>query len=155
MEGLRRAGLVMVLGVVALVQAAAAAGAAQDRLPAIIAAYLDVQGQLAADKTDTVPAQAKVIVEEARAMGASGQAMAGTAADLAKAATLEDARKAFGPLSEAVIAAASAAGWKGLDEVKVAYCPMVRRSWLQKDEAIRNPYYGKAMSNCGEFKPKS
>ena len=24
----------------------------------------------------------------------------------------------------------------------VAYCPMVRKPWLQKDETIANPYYG-------------
>jgi hypothetical protein len=30
---------------------------------------------------------------------------------------------------------------------------MVRKSWLQRDAKIRNPYYGTAMSSCGEFKP--
>jgi hypothetical protein len=39
--------------------------------------------------------------------------------------------------------------------VKLAYCPMVRGSWLQKDETIRNPYYGKGMLTCGEFKDKA
>ena len=29
---------------------------------------------------------------------------------------------------------------------------MVKRSWLQKDEKIRNPYYGSTMLECGEFK---
>ena len=36
--------------------------------------------------------------------------------------------------------------------MKIAYCPMVRQSWLQKDEKIRNPYYGSTMLECGEFK---
>jgi hypothetical protein len=36
--------------------------------------------------------------------------------------------------------------------VKVAYCPMVRKSWLQKDGTISNPYYGSSMQTCGEFK---
>ena len=45
-------------------------------------------------------------------------------------------------LSDAVVAAAKAEGWKDLGDVKLAYCPMVKQSWLQKDEKIRNPYYG-------------
>jgi hypothetical protein len=37
--------------------------------------------------------------------------------------------------------------------VKVAYCPMARKSWLQKSGTIQNPYYGTAMSDCGRFVP--
>jgi hypothetical protein len=37
------------------------------------------------------------------------------------------------------------------DEVKVAYCPMVQKYWLQKGEKIRNPFYGKQMSDCGRI----
>ena len=38
------------------------------------------------------------------------------------------------------------------DGVKLAYCPMVKASWLQKGDTIRNPYYGSAMLECGEFR---
>lgn len=145
-----RAGLVVVLSM--LVPGLAAA---QDRLPAIVAAYLDVQARLADDQTDGIAAQARAIGEQAGAMGAPGERIAAAAARLEKASTLEAAREAFAPLSDAVVAAASAAGWKGLDAVKLAYCPMARHSWLQKGDAIRNPYYGKAMANCGEFRAKS
>jgi hypothetical protein len=31
---------------------------------------------------------------------------------------------------------------------------MVNRSWLQKGEKIRNPFYGSAMLTCGEIKGK-
>jgi alpha-beta hydrolase superfamily lysophospholipase len=127
---------------------------AQDRLPAIVAAYLDVQASLAADRTDGTAANARTIGEQAREMS-NGSAIAEAAASLEKASTLAAARTAFGPLSEAVVAAATAAGWKGLDDVKLAYCPMARHSWLQKEDAVRNPYYGKAMANCGEFRAKS
>ena len=37
------------------------------------------------------------------------------------------------------------------DGVKIAYCPMVKKYWLQKGDTIRNPYYGKAMSDCGRL----
>ncbi len=30
---------------------------------------------------------------------------------------------------------------------------MVKRSWLQRGERVRNPYYGASMLTCGELKP--
>jgi hypothetical protein len=36
--------------------------------------------------------------------------------------------------------------------VKVAFCPMVHKPWLQASAAIENPYYGKSMSTCGSFR---
>jgi len=38
-------------------------------------------------------------------------------------------------------------------DVKVAYCPMARKYWLQKGEAIKNPFYGQSMSDCGRINP--
>ena len=35
--------------------------------------------------------------------------------------------------------------------VQEAYCPMADANWLQKEDAIINPYFGKKMLNCGEF----
>lgn len=32
----------------------------------------------------------------------------------------------------------------------VAYCPMAKRSWLQPQGEIGNPYYGQSMPSCGE-----
>ncbi len=37
----------------------------------------------------------------------------------------------------------------------VAYCPMAKKAWLQKEgEAIGNPYYGQEMPRCGSFVAK-
>lgn len=30
------------------------------------------------------------------------------------------------------------------------YCPMQKASWISKDEAIKNPYYGSQMPTCGK-----
>ena len=49
------------------------------------------------------------------------------------------------------MAYAKASGASVGDEVKVAYCPMVRKYWLQKGETIQNPFYGRAMSDCGRI----
>jgi len=38
------------------------------------------------------------------------------------------------------------------DPVYQQYCPMKKASWLSKDKAIKNPYYGSAMLTCGSVK---
>jgi Protein of unknown function (DUF3347) len=37
-------------------------------------------------------------------------------------------------------------------EANEYYCPMLKKTWLQKDSKITNPYAGKDMANCGEKK---
>ena len=127
---------------------------ASEILKAVVAPYLEVQAQLAADKVDGIKASAAAISTAASSLGKPGEAIVEAAKALEQAADLDAAREAFGPLSGAVIAAAKAEGWTGFDDVKVAFCPMVNRSWLQKGEEIRNPFYGSAMLTCGEIKGK-
>ena len=101
--------------------------------------------QLATDKFDGIKAPAAALAARAEGLGEAGAGMAKAARTVGNAPDLKAARDAFGGLSDAVIAAAKAEGWKDLSDVKLAYCPMVQRSWLQKDEKISNPYYGSAM----------
>ena len=68
-------------------------------------------------------------------------------------ADLKAVREAFGPLSDAVVAAAKADGWTDVSGLKLAYCPMVKHTWLQTADSLQNPYFGKAMPTCGEFRP--
>jgi hypothetical protein len=124
---------------------------ASDAMKAIVGSYLDIQAKLAADKTDGIKPAAQAIADQASRMGAAGEAMAKAAATIGDAADLKAARAAFGDLSDAVIAAGKAEGWKDVPDVKTAYCPMVKKSWLQKEPDIRNPYYGTAMLTCGSF----
>ena len=37
------------------------------------------------------------------------------------------------------------------ERMKVVYCSMAKKSWLQRHEKIANPYHGKMMSGCGEI----
>jgi Cu(I)/Ag(I) efflux system membrane fusion protein len=127
-------------------------GPASDAMKAIVGSYLEIHAQLAADKVNALKTPADAIVAKASEMGAGGAAMAAAAKTVGGATDLKTAREAFGALSDAVIAAAKAEGWKDLSDVKLAYCPMVNRSWMQKGEKIRNPYYGAGMLECGEFK---
>jgi Cu(I)/Ag(I) efflux system membrane fusion protein len=140
------------LAIAAMVLVAGVSQAASEAMKAVVGSYLEIQAQLASDKMDGVKASATALATRAGALGDAGAAMAKTARIVADAPDLKAARDAFGPLSDAVIAAARAEGWKDLGDVKLAYCPMVKRSWLQKDAKINNPYYGTAMATCGEFK---
>jgi len=128
---------------------------ASDAMKAIVGSYLEIQGRLAVDKVDGIKPAARAIGEQAARMGAEGAAIVKAAKSVEDAADLKTAREAFGPLSDAVIAAGTAEGWKDLPDLRVAYCPMVKKSWLQKDDAIKNPYYGSGMLTCGEIKKKT
>jgi hypothetical protein len=125
---------------------------ASDAMKAIVGSYLEIHAQLATDKFDGIKGPAAALATRAEGLGEAGAGMAKAARTVGNAPDLKAARDGFGGLSDAVIAAAKAEGWKDLSDVKLAYCPMVRRSWLQKGEKISNPYYGSAMLTCGEFK---
>jgi hypothetical protein len=118
----------------------------------VVAAYLDIQAQLAGDMMETVKARARTIGEQAGQMGEAGAPLAAASAELEKAGDLKAAREAFAGLSDAVIAAAKAGGWTNVKDLKLGYCPMVKRSWLQAAATVQNPYYGRAMATCGELK---
>ena len=137
--------------VVASVLAGGTAVQASDALKAIVGSYLDIQAKLATDKVDGIKPAAEAIAAQAARLGTDGDALVKSATAVAAAADLKTARTAFGDLSDAVIAAGKAEGWKDVPEAKVAYCPMVKKSWVQKEAEIRNPYYGSAMLTCGSF----
>jgi Cu(I)/Ag(I) efflux system membrane fusion protein len=125
---------------------------ASDALKAVVGSYLDIQAKLASDKIDDIKPGAQAIGQQASRLGPGGEALVKAAKQVEQAADLKAARAAFGDLSDAVIAAGTAEGWKDVPDVRVAYCPMVKKSWVQKEETVRNPYYGAAMLTCGEFK---
>jgi hypothetical protein len=140
---LRALALALVLAVLGL-----APPASSGEVPtAIIDSYLKIQSALAADRADGVPAVARVLAADARALGASGSRTQQAAAALAATSDLTGARTAFGELSDALIALVGAE----VRGVRKAYCPMVKKFWLQKSAQIENPYYGSEMLRCGSF----
>ena len=74
------------------------------------------------------------------------------AVQLASATEIDDARTKFATLSEAIDAYMTGLHLKAPEGVRVAVCPMVQKPWLQKGEAIENPYYGKEMLTCGSLR---
>lgn len=128
-----------------------AAGAA-DIAPGIIDPYLRIQSALAADKMEAVKADAAEIATAAASIGADAKALETAARELERAGNLKATRTAFGKLSDALIRYADRTNSSLGADLVVAYCPMVRRSWVQRGTAIRNPYYGPQMLECGEVK---
>ena len=68
-------------------------------------------------------------------------------ADLSKSKSLDEARAAFGKLSDKAVKLAA-----GQSGYYVAHCPMKNKDWVQTSTAIANPYGGKEMISCGEIK---
>ena len=68
---------------------------------------------------------------------------------------VEEQRKQFGFLSEALINSLKAFGIKGTP-LYVMHCPMAfgnqGADWLSNEEQIRNPYFGDKMMKCGAVK---
>jgi hypothetical protein len=98
-----------------------------------------------------VVAQAKALRDAAAALGEPAAAIAAAAGDLAQQTNIGEARTAFGVMSEALVASVNNGAVVLGAGNRVGYCPMVRKSWLQKDGPVANPYYGQKMLTCGEL----
>jgi hypothetical protein len=118
----------------------------------IVDPYLRIQSALAADSVEAVKANAGEIATAASALGAPAMKIDTAAIQLASAADLEDARSKFGVLSEAIDTYMTGLHLTPPEGVRVAYCPMVRKPWMQQAGTIDNPYYGKQMLTCGSFR---
>ena len=115
----------------------------------LAAPYLHIQLALANDSLDGVADAATTMAREATTMGDAARPI-GTAAQAVSAASdITTARAAFGALSDALIAYGEKVGF---GDLRVAYCPMARKSWLQTAGELRNPFYGSVMLNCGIFR---
>ena len=117
----------------------------------LVAAYLTIQEQLAADSAEGVVRSANRLAAAARGLAEKKehakelQAIA-RAAEGMNGTEVDTLRAAFAPVSLAM-AIYSAEVELGPE---LLYCPMKKAYWLQKDEEIRNPYYGKSMLTCGQ-----
>jgi protein SCO1/2 len=131
--------------------APAAPRAGEINVGPVLTAYLAIQRALAADSLAGVKDRARDILVDGEKSGPAGQPVAAAARAFERVTDLASARAAFGTLSDAMLSTAKRAG-RPLDAgVKVAYCPMARKYWLQTGETLDNPYYGATMRTCGRF----
>jgi Cu(I)/Ag(I) efflux system membrane fusion protein len=115
--------------------------------------YIQVQRALAEDSLEGISGTAVAMVKAIQGDSAKmlpaklGQEVEA----LSKAKDLEAARAAFKPLSASLIQYLK--DQKGPSGTyHEVYCPMAKASWLQTAKTIMNPYMGKEMIHCGEFK---
>ena len=143
---------VTVVSFILAVFALAGSALAADLPATLVDPYLRVHTALASDKTETVKADAGLIARAAGSLGAQAKPIADAAHQLEAAPNVQKAREAFGTLSDAMLAYIKATGSTPGSDVKVAFCPMAGKPWLQKGTSIKNPYYGLGMLECGEIK---
>lgn len=144
-----------------------ASGTTHSDFARILDHYEAIRSSLAADSLDGVaekgrhlddildrlqaawdPRRAAVEDEGAESVRALLPEMSTAAAALTTATSLDDARDAFYELSKPLVR------WRKVATIEtpdVAYCSMARRSWLQPEGELGNPYYGSSMPTCGEF----
>lgn len=123
------------------------------RMPSsIVEPYLHIQAALAHDSIDHVRANAGHIATAASALGAPAVKIDTAAVQLASATEIADARDKFGTLSDAMVTYMGGLNLTAPEGVRVAYCPMKQKPWLQQGSTIANPYYGSAMPSCGDFR---
>jgi len=128
------------------------------RLRAVLAAYEDVRGALAADRLDQVKAKAPRLTDALRNAGDPSdkglqncvQAGADDSEHLAVAASLEDARASFARTGQLLIPLA-ASDPRLSQGLHLFTCPMTSgfNQWMQPAAAASNPYLGTAMPDCG------
>jgi len=77
----------------------------------------------------------------------------GAAEQINKADNMIEAREAFFPFSQSLIAVTKQLGGSGKQPVLLFHCPMAFEwkgaYWLQNKEGVENPYFGSAMFRCG------
>jgi hypothetical protein len=125
---------------------------AADLPAALVDPYLQVQVALAGDQFAPIAAHAKAIEVAATALGKEAEKLVEQAKRLSAAKDIAAARTAFGELSAELEAYATKTKSGFGPDVKLAYCPMASKPWLQKGTEIKNPYYGSSMLTCGSFK---
>ena len=118
----------------------------------IVQPYLKIQDALARDSVDGVRAHAGEIATAATALGAPAMKIDTAALQLASAEEIADARDKFGRLSDAIVTYMDGLHLTPPEGVRVAFCPMKEKPWMQAGSTLANPYYGSSMATCGSFR---
>jgi protein SCO1/2 len=120
-------------------------------LSALLDPYLRIQQALANDSFEGVSDSALALATAAMKLGSRGAPVKAAVNPFAQSSDVVAARVALGGLSEALLRFASDSGLTFAGRAAIVYCPMARKYWLQKGDAVQNPYYGKQMSDCGRI----
>ncbi len=138
------------------------------KITALLGSYLDLQQHLAADNLEDARKDAAAITPLAKtvvaALEASGFEQASSLADqlaedvrlLAAAATIEEVRTIFYPVSKTMAEVVEIFGSNLETPLYLQFCPMAfgnkGATWLAGSDEINNPYFGTMMLRCGEVR---
>lgn len=140
----------------------------REGLAGVLAAYLDLQGALASDdvsagrtaasalvaavaafQPDTPPQAAAAWRDIARGLRRHGQ-------EASEATTIEELRAAFERVTAQIRMLLQTFGNPLSDPLRLAECPMAFGNrggeWFQRDERVRNAFFGEVMGSCGEIR---
>lgn len=137
----------------------ASAGDNKSDVDALVKSYLDLRKTLADDKSEGIAESVAAIGEKAKPLFNSDNADIQRIAKAivksaeSKTADLVGARETYQSISASVIELVKIVppSKQTLSNLYVAYCPMVKASWLQTTKEIANPYMGQKMLSCGEI----
>lgn len=117
--------------------------------------YYAIKDALVASKADLAATHAAEFVKTAASVDAKNlpddnrALLVKDAAAIANTKDLKKQREYFSAFSDNMAALAKVTKL-GHGDIYKAYCPMKKASWLSKEPAIKNPYYGSAMLTCGK-----
>ncbi|MBL8765171.1 MAG: efflux RND transporter periplasmic adaptor subunit [Phycisphaerae bacterium] len=135
--------------------------AAQERVDAIVSAYLALAESLGEVQKDATPLKPEGLIASVHALhgevsGAEGGAtrLVSEAAKAAESLTgkpIDQQREAFKRVSAAVIALIDAMppSPRVAGSLFVLNCPMAKADWVQRKADVANPYYAEDMKECG------
>lgn len=131
----------------------------QQQIDKLATAYLKLSEMLAADKTEGAAALQMVIHHVGHDLSSSADAkIAELGEQIGKTAhgepkTLDELRESFKAYTQSVIALVKRVppSKQVAPVVREAYCPHIKKSWLQTGEKVANPYFGSAMLTCGKI----
>ena len=145
--------------------ATAAPQAAGEVLGPVFDAYFDLKDALVASDAKMAAERATALSAAVKTVPMEGmdadlhavwmqvmEPLANTSAGIASKSDLGTQRKAFADLTEPMFALVKAR--PGPTPFYLDHCPMYEggADWLSRDKAIRNPFYGAQMMNCGSVK---
>src|SRR5579872_6463811 len=130
----------------------------------VLKSYLDIKNALAADNSKAANDAAKNFTTALKAVPAGqmdekqkqvwqqyAEKLRYDGEHISESAAIAHQREHFGSLSSNLFAVLKAFKDNDLIVYK-QYCPMAKQSWISESSAIKNPYLGKKMPDCGVTK---
>ncbi|WP_026899422.1 DUF3347 domain-containing protein [Daejeonella oryzae] len=121
----------------------------------LLTLYFNIKDALVSGNASVAATKSAEFVKTANELDAntpseeSRDALINTAGDISKTTDIKKQREYFSGFSDQMFAFAKTTKLS-TEPIYKAYCPMKKASWLSKEAAIKNPYYGSAMLTCGK-----